>query len=295
MAGADTTETLILRLAAGERPALGALHAREGARLWALCRRHGGRNAAGAGADEVYEQVWRAIWQAAPDFAATGLGGSDWLVLVAREVILAAYPAPKQDDAARLADLPPALPQQGALAACLARLPPEDAELVVRALLQGEGEAALASRFGVPPARMSRWIDRVLVTVDLCLGGPGGSAAARAVLGLATRADAHALAEAAGGDRQLRASRARWAHAVAGAFAALSPTAPPAAALARVERRLFDDTGGGILRRLGLIPALVAALIGALLLVWISNSDDPPLGEPQPRATSAAPAAEPAG
>lgn len=273
MADAETTEALILRVAAGERAALAALHARLGAQVYGLCRRFGAGRP-----DRLHAQVWAAIWQAAPDFAASRLTGDDWLVLVARAVILAAQAPPVQDDTARLADLPPLLPRQGALATCLAGLMPEDAEAVVRALEQGEREADLAQRFGLPVERMTRLLDGTLSAVDRCLGGDGGTAAARATLGLATPEAELAFYEAASDDAALRAARARWAHAVAGAFVA-PPHAPPADAMVRITRRLFDDGGGGILRRLGLIPALVAALIGALFLVWIGGGDEPPAGE----------------
>lgn len=274
----ESLESLILRVAGGDRAGFAALLAQEGARVWGLCRRYAGD------AERSYPRCWVAIWQAAPDFAASGFTGDDWLVLVVREVIVtdrrAARTGAGEGDAARLADLPPPLPRAGVLSGCLASLPPEDAEAVVRALEAGESEAELAARFGVPQARMARWLDRTLVALDLCLGGAGGSAAARQVLGLTTPDAALEFLEAAAQDRDLRAGRLRWAHAVAGAFAA-PPVTPPAGSGDRIGRLLFDETGGGILRKLGLIPSLVAALIGALFLLWITdNGGGDPLGEP---------------
>ncbi|MBW7921976.1 MAG: hypothetical protein H3C51_07735 [Rubellimicrobium sp.] len=285
VAEAPDTESLIARVAAGERVALAALVARDGARINGLCRRHGGK-----GADALFGRIWVAVWQAAPGFAASGLTGDDWLTLLAREVIVAelraARAAQAQDDVARLADLPPLLPRAGVLAPCLAALPDDAAEAVTRAIETGETEAGLALRFGMPPEAMAHMLDGALSALDRCLGGEGGSAAARLVLGLATDQAARAFTEAASDDPLLRAGRARWAHAVAGAFTA-PPAAPAPGAVARINRRLFDEEGGGILRRVGLIPSLVAALIGALILVWLGGGTDP-LGEPL--APSEAPA-----
>ena len=281
-AGPDSG-ALILRLAAGERGALRALLAAEGPRLYGLCLRHGGA----AGAPALFERVWAAVWDGAPDFAASHLPGGDWLVLVLRLVLVAERRAARrgrgQDDLDRLADLPPVLPAQGPLAPCLARLPAEEAEAVIRALEDGETEAELARRFGLPDGVMRHWLDRALSAADRCLGGDGGTLAARQVLGLATAAEAGEFREALALDPALIAGQARWAQAVAATLEA-PPVPPPAALPARVERRLRARSGGGLLRRLGLVPSLVAALIGALLLLWIGDlGGEPPgvpLGEP---------------
>lgn len=266
MVGADRIGQLIIRMDAGERRALSELFAEEGARLYGLCLYLARDDKA---ALSLYEHGWEAIWNSTPDFAASGLRGEDWLTLMMRELVVgdlrAARHARDRSDVERLADLPPAIGGEGALAGCLRRLGPDEAEAITRALLSGESEAELAQGFGLPVALMRAQLDHDLGEVDRCLGGKGQFMAARLVLGLSTAEEARLLVEGIEDDPELARAQARWAAAAAQALDC-PPQTPPQGTQARIERRLFADDAGSILRRIGLIPSLVAALIGALLL-----------------------------
>lgn len=287
MSADERTDQLIALVATGDRRAFRMLMEEQGAHLAGLCHR---LSADKREAAMLYERAWLSIWQAAPDYAAGTLDAGDWLILLVRGVAVSAKRAARArlvpDDLAHLADLPPVLPSQGALASCLALLPAEDAEAVVRAIEDGESEAELGCRFGVPQKMMRDWLDRTFDAVDRCMGGTGGAAAARQVLGLATVQEARALAEAQTTDSLLAAAHARWAHGVASTLAA-PPQPPPPEARARIEQRLFAEQGGSLLRRIGVIPSLIAALIGALFLLFITDMGGEAPGGP-PLAQDAA-------
>lgn len=284
MIGTDRIGQLIIRMDAGERRAFAELVAEEGARLYGLCLSLARDDKA---ALSFCERGWEAIWNGAPDFAGSGLRGADWLTLVMRDVAVgdlrAARAARARSDVERLGDLPPVLDGEGVLAGCLRRLGADEAEAITRALLSGESEAELAHGFGLPEALMRARIDHALGEVDRCLGGDGQVMAARLVLGLSMAAEARLLAEGIEDDPDLVRARARWAAAAAEALDG-PPQPLPQGALARIERRLFADDAGSLLRRVGLIPSLVAALIGAVLLYAAGQGMFGPGPPPAPSA-----------
>lgn len=265
MSELDRIGQLLLRISAGERQGLSELMAAQGARVYGICVGLAPRDDVAA----FYEQAWRSIWQLSPDFAQSGLGGEDWLALILREQAVAELRTRRgresRSDTDRLADLHPHIPANSDLGDCLERLNAEDAEAITRAVLSGETEAELAQDFGLPEGMLHARLDQALAAVDQCLGGDGHILAARLVLGLASAPEAQILAEGIEDNADLAAARKRWCRAVAGALS-FAPQPPPRDAQARIERRLFAGDEGGFIRRIGLIPSLVAALIGALLL-----------------------------
>lgn len=95
--------------------------------------------------------------------------------------------------------------------------------------------------------------------------------AAEYALRLLTPAEAVAFEARMLHDPTLRAALARWTEEF-GALAADSRDEPPPANVWRgVEARLFPEERQGWLRRLGVIPALVAGLVAALLLLAVGQ------------------------
>jgi RNA polymerase sigma-70 factor (ECF subfamily) len=171
-------ETLIARMAQGDREALGRLYATTGAKLFGIaCRVLDDR----AEAEEALQDIYIRVWHSAGRYRANGLSPMTWLVTVARNLCIDRLRARRGgsaplDEAAELADLSPGPEAQGIAARdrarlidCLATLPPDRAEAVMRAYMHGDSYADLAVRFGIPLNTVRTWLRRSLLKLRECL------------------------------------------------------------------------------------------------------------------------------
>ena len=171
-------DTLIARIATGERRAFSALYDRTSAKLFGICLRV--LNDRGE-AEEVLQEVFVKIWHNAKRYRAGGFSPMTWLITIARNasidrlrkrravqadmnaVLTLADPAPGPEAQAVASG------ERAQLAGCLDRLDPARAEAVRRAYLEGETYDELALRFAVPLNTMRTWLRRSLLKLKDCL------------------------------------------------------------------------------------------------------------------------------
>jgi RNA polymerase sigma-70 factor, ECF subfamily len=157
----DPLKAIVARMAHGEPAALLQFLATAGPVLYAIIARI---LANAEQAEAALTDTCLTLWQEAPHFAASGLSPMAWAVSTARRHAIDRRDAQSTTPptaAAVLADLSPepALPRHAPpLARHLARLDPDRADAVARALFHGEGYASLAARFGLPPDGVRGWL-----------------------------------------------------------------------------------------------------------------------------------------
>jgi len=108
--------------------------------------------------------------------------------------------------------------------------------------------------------------------------------AAEYALGLLTASESRAFESRLGVEPLLRAEYALWAEDLAALAAAVPAEPVPPAAFRAIEARLFPDERVSLWRRLGLVQAVLAAAVAAVLLLvvtnlgWLSVPPGPTLG-----------------
>jgi RNA polymerase sigma-70 factor (ECF subfamily) len=170
-------ETLISRVALGDRAAFSALYDATSAKLFGTCLRV---LKVRAEAEEVLQEVFVTIWQKADRYQVTGHSPMTWLITLARnraiDRLRARKPHTELDDAMPLADATPG-PEARAVAAgearrvvaCLDELKEDRAQAVRGAYLDGKSYAELAERHAVPLNTMRTWLRRSLQQLKECL------------------------------------------------------------------------------------------------------------------------------
>ena len=175
-------EDLIARIAMGDRAAFRSLYDRTAAKLFGVCLRVLNDRAL---AEEALQDVYCKIWARAGQYRVNGLSPMTWLITLARNAAIDrrrkrdAGERRKQDpiDAAEMiADPGPGPAQQlqsraeaEALFGCMAELPPERAEMVRRAYLEGATYNELSDATGVKLNTVRTWLRRSLMQLRECL------------------------------------------------------------------------------------------------------------------------------
>jgi RNA polymerase sigma-70 factor (ECF subfamily) len=173
-------ETLIARMALGDRAAFSALYAATSAKLFGITLRVLDNRAE---AEDALQEIYVKLWHNAGRYQSNGLSPMTWLITIARnhaiDRLRARRPAATAagiDEAAELADLSPgpeaqliAAGERARLSACLATLDPDRAEAVSRAYMYGDSYADLAARYGVPLNTVRTWLRRSLLKLRECL------------------------------------------------------------------------------------------------------------------------------
>jgi RNA polymerase sigma-70 factor (ECF subfamily) len=171
-------ETLIARMALGDRAAFSQLYAATSAKLFGIALRVLDNRAE---AEDALQEIYVKLWHNAGRYQSNGLSPMTWLITVARNHAIDRLRARKagtadMDEAADLADLSPgpedqliAASDRAALTRCLATLDPDRAEAVRRAYIFGDSYADLATRYGVPLNTVRTWLRRSLLKLRECL------------------------------------------------------------------------------------------------------------------------------
>lgn len=175
-------EDLIARIAMGDRAAFRLLYDRTAAKLFGVCLRVLDDRAL---AEEALQEVYCKIWAYAGQYRVNGFSPMTWLITLARNAAVdrrrrrdagAGRVTDPIDAADLVADPAPGPAQHAeargealALAACLAELPPERAEMVRRAYLDGSTYAELAAATGVKLNTVRTWLRRSLMQLRECL------------------------------------------------------------------------------------------------------------------------------
>lgn len=174
---------LMARVALRDRQAFARLYRRTGAKLFGVCLRILKDRSA---AEDVLQDVYVRVWQAADTFDPARASPITWLVTIARnrsidvlrsrKAASAGETGDMEDVADTVADAAPD-PEAAAAAsgerrridACLDELEADRASAVRFAYLDGASYQALADRFGVPLNTMRTWLRRSLMRLRECL------------------------------------------------------------------------------------------------------------------------------
>ncbi|MFZ7089542.1 sigma-70 family RNA polymerase sigma factor [Primorskyibacter sp. 2E233] len=177
----EEIEELIARVAMGDRKAFQRLYERTSAKLFGVCLRVLKSQAL---AEEVLQEVFLRIWNRAGQYRANGYSPMTWLITVTRNAAVdrlrqlarQGHVADVDDLAGRLADPGPgpeaqtvARDEARLLNECLAELPPNRAEMVRGAYLDGASYADLAAATGVKLNTVRTWLRRSLMQLRECL------------------------------------------------------------------------------------------------------------------------------
>ncbi len=169
----------LVRVAAGEAPALKEVYDRTSAKLFGVCLRILGEPSE---AEDVLQEVYLSVWRGAAAFSADRASPITWLAAIARhraiDRLRARRPGRSEpiDAADDVADgAPSALDllqeSEGArrLAGCLGELEGPFQNAIRAAFLDGFTYEALAQRAGVPLGTMKSWIRRSLLKLRACV------------------------------------------------------------------------------------------------------------------------------
>ena len=174
----DELSILIRRVALRDRDAFRRLYDRTGPKLLGICHRVLKERGE---AEDALQDVFIKIWHNAGRFEPGGYSPMSWLIAVARhhaiDRLRARKPAAVElDDAGDIAcDM--ADPEQAAMTAsdrgrimeCLDALPPDRAEAVIAAYVEGHSYRDLAERYRLPLNTLRTWLRRSLIALRECL------------------------------------------------------------------------------------------------------------------------------
>lgn len=171
-------ESMIARMALGDRAAFASLYTSTSAKLFGICLRVLDNRAE---AEDALQEVYVKVWHNAGRYQVNGLSPMTWLITVARNHSidrLRARRAATGDmaEVADVADLTPgaeaqliAASERNRIDGCLGTLEPDRADAVRRAYVDGETYADLAHRYGVPLNTVRTWLRRSLLKLRECL------------------------------------------------------------------------------------------------------------------------------
>lgn len=179
MADLTEIENYIARTALGDKAAFSALYRATSAKLFGICLRVLGTQAE---AEDALQDVFVKIWHNADRYQVNGLSPMTWLITIARNQSIDRLRARKVkagaglDEAETIADPTPgpeamamASSDRGRIVACMNELPPDRADAVRRAYLEGETYQELADRYAQPLNTIRTWLRRSLIKLKECL------------------------------------------------------------------------------------------------------------------------------
>ena len=173
-------ETLISRVALGDRVAFDALYDATSAKLHAVCLSVLKDRPE---AEETLQEVYIRVWQGAARYASNGLSPMTWLITIARNRAIdrlrarSARPVTAPEDAAAQVASGDPSPESATIAAqerrmldeCLAQLAAPQAGAVRAVYLEGFSYADLAEREGLPINTVRSWLRRSLLRLKDCV------------------------------------------------------------------------------------------------------------------------------
>jgi RNA polymerase sigma-70 factor (ECF subfamily) len=277
MLGPEDADTLIARIAKGERDAFQTLYDDTSDQLFGVCTRIL-QNATEA--EDVLQSVYVSIWEDADAFRRSGVTPDLLLVLRARMMAIALKRARRSEPTEiRTRDLyvahdgrparnDPRTPHHTDLKDALLSMPPARAVLLERVVLDGESydDLAVASDVDTPTIRMSmrKTLGKVSHAFDSSIqpDDMDAIAAAEKSLGLS--------------DNEHYASRSTmeegWMREI-GTFVlqSVAPITPPTQVLRRIEARVFNESRDSLWDQIW--PYAIGGIIAALVL-WMAVSSD---------------------
>ncbi len=176
-------ETLLERVAQGNRAAFAALYSDTAGKLMGVCLRIL-RNRQDA--EEALQEVFTRIWLRAGRYDQNKGRAMTWMIAIARNHAIDRLRAAQsarlgRDEAATPDEFPDATPgaeaqavargELGRIDDCFGQLDPDHATAVRGAYLDGFSYAKLAARHAVPVNTMRTWLRRSLLKLKDCLDG----------------------------------------------------------------------------------------------------------------------------
>jgi RNA polymerase sigma-70 factor, ECF subfamily len=171
-------ESLIGKIALGDRAAFRSLYAATSAKLFGVCLRVLKNR---TDAEDVLQEAYVKIWHNAARYQVSGYSPITWLVAIARNQSIDRLRA-RKPDAAELSEADDmadhaATPEQLAVAGgeaerlrlCLDKLSPGRAEAVKAAYMEGYSYQELADRLDQPINTVRTWLRRSLISLKECL------------------------------------------------------------------------------------------------------------------------------
>lgn len=177
----EEIEALIARVAMGDRRAFRALYGRVAPKLFGIAKRILQDDAL---AEDVLQEVFLRVWNRAGSYRENGFSPMTWLITITRNAAIdrlrslrARGEAPVTTEITdRLYDTRPG-PEAQTIASdeakqldqCLRELPPDRADMVRRAYLEGQTYAELAASTGTKLNTVRTWLRRSLLQLRECL------------------------------------------------------------------------------------------------------------------------------
>ncbi|QFT62525.1 RNA polymerase sigma-70 factor, ECF subfamily [Roseivivax halotolerans] len=179
MSPQDEIEAFIARIVMKDRAAFSALYDRTSAKLFAVSLRVLNDRAE---AEEALQEAYLRVWHRAELYRANGYSPMTWLITLTRNVAIDRRRKKKPSTGEAL-DAADTMPDQGpgpeaqaalnsearALYGCLGELPPDRAEMVQKAYLDGWTYAELSDATGVKLNTVRTWLRRALIQLKECL------------------------------------------------------------------------------------------------------------------------------
>ncbi len=174
----DDISALLGRVALGDRNAFNTLYTATSAKLFGICLRVLKNR---TDAEDVLQEAYVKIWNNAGRYRTTGYSPITWLVAIARHQAIDRLRArrPDADELAAAEEVADeaATPEQSLLASgeggrlrlCLERLPPDRAEAIKAAYIEGYSYQELAERLDQPLNTIRTWLRRSLTSLRECL------------------------------------------------------------------------------------------------------------------------------
>ena len=171
-------ETLIGKVALGDRQAFSGLYDATSGKLFAVCVRVLKDRAA---AEDAMQDAYLKIWKNAGRYQVTGYSPMTWLITIARNTAIdrlrMRQPEYDIDEHSATLHAPGPTPENAAVAAsevaqimaCLGELGTDRRAAVVGAYLDGQTYKELSAKFDVPLNTMRTWLRRSLASLRECL------------------------------------------------------------------------------------------------------------------------------
>ena len=289
MASLEDFETLLTRVAQGDRTAFFSLFDITAPKLHGMCLAILDDP---DWADEVLEVAFARIWNDAPKLATTGLTALTWVLSIARETAVEARRAASGDDTHDPLELQTITPSQNVSSAgdgpvpllrrALGWLPQDRRDALLLSYFSGIRYKELAARYRVPYATMRNWHRRSLVRLYADLTGKQADEdvlmAGEYVLDVIPVPEQAQFQERLRSEEGLQNLIAGWTEDFITLTDSIAAVPPRADLKARLDRVIFPHQRGSLFQRLSVAQTIVwvaaAVSVGFLISSYIPGAQD---------------------
>lgn len=168
-AGATGLETLLARIAEGDRRAFRQLYDQAAGRMLASARRILGDTAL---AEDAVQDAFLRIWRSAAKFDPARGVALAWMGRIVRNAAFDRLPRDRDADRADEIEIAvmPVEPADARVGQCLKKLPEQQGKAMVLMYVHGLTHPELAAHLGAPLGTVKSWVRRGLATLRMCMG-----------------------------------------------------------------------------------------------------------------------------